>query len=76
MFKIQILPEKAKLLLLMVKEGEKLVSFFFFSKIGPLSISESEDLSFILCIVIIFFILPFFLRVLVLYRILALYFSH
>lgn len=75
MFKIQILPEKAKLLLLMVKEGEKLVRFFF-SKIGPLSISESEDLSFILCIVIIFFILPFFLRVLVLYRILALYFSH
>lgn len=58
MSEIQILPEKTKLILLRMREEEKFVIFFI--KIRPPSISESEDFSFILYIVIIFFILPFF----------------
>lgn len=68
------LPEKAKFLLLRVRGEEKFTSFL--DKIKPPSIRESGDLSLILFVVIFFFILPFFLRVLVLYRILASYFSH
>lgn len=52
------LPEKANLLLLRMREEEKFVSFF--NTIKPLGISESVDLSFNLCTVILFFYFAFF----------------